>query len=669
MSRHKSTFPTANQQANKKRLVIDYKKEESLEWQLTQALRKLEGEEKTSMPQLVKPMLATLIPEPFNDVQWSFEIKWDGYRTIAFIEGTQVSLRSRNNLSFDHKFEQLLQALKDWPVNAVLDGEVVVLNGEGKSDFGALQNYEPGSDCQLVYFVFDLLWLEGYDLRHEPLHLRRQLLASILPHSGPIRYSDSVDACGIDFLHVARESGLEGIIAKQKNSVYGEGRSADWYKIKNEERQEAIICGYTKKKTSSRLFSSLVLGVPEGKGFKYIGQVGTGFTGALQRRLFKQMNPLFTNLCPFQKKPQLNAPVQWLQPQLLCEVKYTELTSDGVMRHPSFQGIRADKSVKDYNGEQGIKAPAKTEKTKTKSALPFPLTNGTKMYWPEEEITKSDLIHYYEKISPFILLYLVNRPHSLHRFPDGAKGESFYQKHIRGKVPTFLETYQHQSSNGEDIRYLVCKDQTSLLYMANLGCIEMHPWHSRVQSLEKPDWCVIDLDPGKVSFSKVIEAARVLHDILRSANIAAFPKTSGSTGMHVYIPLGGRYSYEQSRGLAELLCTLVQNELPSFTTTIRNTRLRENKMYLDYLQNREGQTICAPYSVRAKKGATVSAPLYWEEVKKGLKLSQFTIANMLDRVKSEGDPFTGVLGQGIDLKKVLHKLSALNIKTVKSTTL
>lgn len=665
MNRPTSMPPILHKSKKRQTLLIDLRREASVEWKQKQVLRALKGKPKSAMPTEVPPMLATLTPEAFDDQDWTFEIKWDGYRTLAICNGEKTVLRSRNNKSFNDKFNPLLRTLKEWPVSAVLDGEVVVLNSEGKSDFGVLQNYEPGSDCQLVYFVFDLLWLEGYNLCNEPLHIRRQLLAQLLPDSGDIRFNDAVEECGKDFFKVAKENKLEGIIAKRKDSTYQPGsRSTDWFKIKNEERQEAVICGYTKKKASSRLFSSLVLGVPHGKGFRYIGQVGTGFTGALQRKLFKQMNPLFTTASPFEKKPPLNAPVQWLKPQLLCEVKYTELTSEGVMRHPSFQGIRTDKSVKEFNAD----VPPKNKPKKEGITFPIQLTNLQKTYWPGDGITKGDLIHYYETVSPFILPYLKDRPHSLLRHPEGIKGESFYQKHIRGNVPAFLQTYRHQSSSGsDDVRYLVCSDETSLLYMANLGCIEMHPWHSRIQSPLKPDWCVIDLDPGKASFDKVVEAALVFRDILKSAKIPSYPKTSGSTGLHIYIPLGAKYSYGQSRHLAELLCTLVENELPHFTTTIRSTKLRDNKMYLDYLQNREGQTICAPYSVRAKKGATVSAPLYWEEVKQGLQLTQFTMTNMLARIKAEGDPFTGVLERGIDLKKALGSLSTLTNKIMQST--
>ncbi len=300
----------------------------------------------------------------------------------------------------------------------------------------------------------------------------------------------------------------------------------------------------------------------------------------------------------------------------------------------------------------------KQDITINKRVLTF--TNLSKIYWPKEKFTKRDMLNYYYQVAPFIMTYMKDRPQSLHRFPDGIKGISFYQKDVSGKVAPWIDTYGYTSeSDGERKKFLVCSDEATLLYLANLGCIEMNPWHSTVHSPENPDWCVIDLDPGEIAFEKVIETAQVIHKIATALEIDTYCKTSGSTGLHIYIPLGASYSYDQSRQLAELFVTLVHQQIPTFTSLERNPAKRKNSIYLDYLQNRAIQTIAAPYSLRPKPGAPVSTPLHWEEVKKGLAINNFTIRNTAGRLKDEGDIFKPVLGKGINLRKVLAKISGM----------
>jgi bifunctional non-homologous end joining protein LigD len=630
----------------------------------------------TSILADLKPMLATLTDNAFDGKDWQFEIKWDGYRTLAYVTGWDVKIRSRNDRSFNAKYPEIADALREWGVNAVLDGEIVVLSEHGKPNFGALQNWPKERKGSLVYYVFDLLWIEGHDLRKEPLTVRREVLKKVFPRNSFLRYSESIDECGRHFFATAKSNGLEGIIAKQKSGPYAsETRSPLWLKIKAEMHHEALICGYTKKKDSDRLISSLVLGIPQNGKLKYLGQVGTGFTARTMQALFRKMNPLFTSKCPFSTVPHTGAPTLWVKPQLVCEVKYTELTKDGLMRHPSFQGLREDKTASEINVEAQPSQDLKEDIDKGNSSLivqedgncdivleghTLKLTNFEKWYWRKEKITKGDLVNYYHQVAPYMLPYMKDRPQSLNRHPNGIEGKSFYQKDMKGKVESWMKTFKRFSErDGQAKEFLVCTGTASLLYMVNLGCIELNPWHSRITSPLYPDWCVIDLDPGRISFNKVIETAKVVHDLLESLGISSFPKTSGSTGLHIYIPLGAKYNYEQSRQLAELIATLVHQELPSFTSLVRNPEKRKDKIYIDYLQNRPKQTICAPYSVRPKPGATVSAPLNWVEVQKGLKMQQFTIHSMLDRVKREGDLFEGVLQNGIDLNTVLQSLTAL----------
>lgn len=621
------------------------------------------------MPHRLPPMLASSLAEPFNDSDWQFEIKWDGYRAISYLANGKVDIRSRNQLSLCNKFVEVADALKSWPVNAVVDGEVVVLSSDGKADFGALQNWRESKEGTLVYYVFDMLWLDGIDLQKEPLTLRQEILKSLIPDGGVIRFSESIEEFGVDFYEAAKQNGLEGIIAKRKSAPYRSGaRVKDWLKVKVEERHEALICGYTKKRGTDRLFSSLLLGLPKGDSFMYIGAVGTGFNGKQQETILRMLKPLTTNQSPFTNPPHINAHIQWVRPQVICEVKYTERTKDGLMRHPSFQGLREDKLAEDLNLEEDHEqsGPAKDLKSTSNQQLlnseghELTLTNLRKIYWPKEKITKGDLLRYYGEIAPYILPYMMDRPQSLNRFPNGVNGESFYQKNMKGKVEPWLKTFERFSESTEESKdFLVCTGEASLLYMANLGCIEMNPWHSRVHSPHYPDWCVIDLDPGNNTFNQVIEAAQVTHQLLDSLGVVSFPKTSGSTGLHIYIPLGAKYNYEQSRQLAELIVTMVHGELPKTTSLERSPRKRTDKIYLDFLQNRPIQTICAPYSVRPKPGATVSAPLHWEEVKKGLTIGRFTMKNIQERLRSEGDLFGGVLKTGIDLNGVLRTLAQI----------
>ncbi len=645
--------------------------------------RNLPGGLNAKMPLNIKPMLATLIAEPFTDTNWQFELKLDGYRTLAYLKNGTVDIRSRNNNSFNQKFKSIHDELKQWNINVVVDGEIVVLNEDGRPDFNSIQQWDKLKEGQLVFYVFDILWLDGVALMGLPLYQRREILRQVMPDSGTIRYSDHIDDVGNDFFEIAKKNNLEGIIAKRKDSIYiPDARVKTWFKIKIEERHEAVICGYSKNKDSDRLFSSLVLGVYKNGQLIYIGQTGTGFTDKSTLELMNKMKPHITKTCPFEEEPAIGKPTVWLKPFLVCEVKYTELTREGIMRHPSFQGLREDKTAFELNTEEPDSFQ-KTDESKKESnrelisttkedqvinvnGHELKLSNLKKIYWPAsagirgKAVSKGDMLRYYYEMADYIMPYMKDRPQSLNRFPDGINGESFYHKNMGGKVDKWLNTFKRFSeSNGEPKDFLICSDTASLIYMANLGCIEMNPWHSRAQSPLYPDWSVIDLDPGAISFEKVIETARVVKEILDSLQVVSYPKTSGSTGLHIYIPLGAKYNYEQSKQLAELIANLVHEELPAFTSLVRNPAKRKDKIYIDYLQNRPIQTICAPYSIRPKPGATVSAPLHWSEVKKGLKMQDFNMDNMAERVRSEGDLFEGVMHKGIDLNKLLKGLTSL----------
>jgi bifunctional non-homologous end joining protein LigD len=654
------------------------------------------GGRRAKFPSSLQPMLATLVDKPFDDEEWQFEVKWDGYRTLAFCRKDKVELKSRNNKSFNTKFYPIHKAVRDWNIHAVVDGEIVVLDESGKSNFGALQNWRSEADGEIYFYVFDVLWLNGKSLLDMPLSERRKLLEQLIPPDDLIRLSTAFEGNGTDLFEAAKKIGLEGIIAKKSGSAYIPGlRSKEWLKIKANKRQEMVIGGYTVNDASSKHFSSLLLGVYDKEKLIYTGKVGTGFGDSQQREMLKLFKSHKTKDCPFTESPDINKPSRfrpnpphakavWLKPVFVCEVRFAEMTMDGIMRHPSFEAMRTDKKAKDVTRETPVPVKAIASKaSKTKIIKPtgessrktflnptdetqvrkvngheIKFNNLKKVYWPKEKITKRDMLNYYYRVAPYILPYLKDRPQSMNRHPNGIDGKSFYFKDVTGTAPDWIEKFKYKSEADNRIRnYLVAKDEASLLYMATLGCIEMNPWHSKVQSEDYPDWCIIDLDPSENTFEQVIEAANVTNDILKSMGVTAYPKTSGSTGIHVYIPLGAKYTYEESKEFARVVATLVHEELPKYTSIERIVKARKGKMYIDFLQNRPQATVAAPYCLRPKPGATVSMPLYWEEIKKGLKMTDFTIFNALERIQSEGDIFKPVLGKGINMEAIVKQFN------------
>jgi bifunctional non-homologous end joining protein LigD len=648
------------------------------------------------MPKGIRPMLATLVDKPFDDPDWLYEIKWDGYRALAFVQKGKVQLLSRNNKSFDKKFYPIYDILTGWKMDIVVDGEIVALDDNGRSNFNTLQNWRSEADAELAFYVFDILWYNGRNLMALPLSERQAILKAVLPTGDDrIRLSDVFPVSGIEMFVAAGKMGLEGIMAKRADSIYAPGfRSREWLKIKINKRQEVIITGFTKNADTSKLFSALLLAVYEKGKLTYVGKVGTGFSDKTQKKLMSLFKPLITATSPFSEaidvdKPtrfrqRMGATATWLKPQLVCEVSFTELTEDGVFRHPSFEGIREDKKAMEVIREteaptrQVVKAVDKEKaptaglvrapKDKSRKTLLNPtdetqgrringhelkFNNLSKVYWPREGYTKRDMFNYYYQVAEYILPYLKDRPQSLNRFPNGITKPGFYQKDVKGKSPDWVKTFPYTTSDGENKEFLVGDNEATLLWMASLGCIEMNPWFSRIQSPDHPDYCVLDLDPDKNSFDQVITIALAIKEMLDTIGVRCYCKTSGSTGMHVYIPLGAKYTYDQSQMFGRLIVTHIQSQYSGFTSIERIVRNRKGKMYLDFLQNRPGATLACPYSLRPKPGATVSMPLQWDEVKPGLKMTDFTIKNAVDRVKATGDLFSPVLGKGVDLNKAL----------------
>ncbi len=611
---------------------------------------------KKAMPKEVAPMLATLVDEPFDRDGWQYEVKWDGYRIIAYVEPKKITLRSRNQQDYTERYKPVIPELEALSHRAVLDGEMVTVDENGRSRFELLQNYQRTGEGRLVYYVFDLLWLDGHDTTGLPLAERRELLRDLLPQSGEfVKFSDSIEREGVAFFKAAAQQNLEGIMAKDAASTYQPGkRGQSWLKIKTHLRQEAVIAGYTEPRGSRAEFGALVLGLYEGKKFRFIGHTGTGFDDATLAAFKARLDPLVTKDPPFAEKIEVNAPVTWVRPELLCEVQFTEWTDDGRLRHPVFLGLREDKPAAGVSRER-------EQQFFEKKLEPAPdqdlVTHRDKMFWHDSGFTKGQLADYYAQIAPTLLPYLRDRPESLNRFPNGIKGESFYQKDLT-HAPDWLPTeIIHSDSENKDIRFALCNSERDLAYLINLGCIDLNPWNSRIGSLENPDWCVIDLDPEDVTFDTVIETAQAVHETLDAANIPSYPKTSGATGMHIYIPMGAQYNYDQVRDFAHIIATLVNARVPKITSVERSPSKRQQRVYLDYLQNRHGQTLASVYLVRPRPGMPVSTPLKWDEVKPGLKPTDFTVLNIKDRLAQVGDLWEPVLGPGIDMPAALERLS------------
>ncbi len=612
----------------------------------------------------IKPMLATSTKKIFNDPAWIYELKWDGYRVIAHVKDGKVSLTSRNGISYNSKFAEIVNDLKDIPHEVILDGEVVALDTNGLPVFQDLQNYNNKTKSNLRYYVFDMLYLNGHSMLELPLLERKSLIPEVLDSLDKTLYCDHIEGMGTAFYKKAVDAGMEGVMAKKGDSTYTPGyRTEKWLKIKPYESEEVLICGYTE--SAGSIFGSLILGMFKEGRLKYVGNCGTGFSGKEQKELLKKLQPLRIEDSPFDTKIALKGRVPiWVKPKLICEVKFSEWTKAGKMRHPVFKGLREDKTVSEIKIDRDKDLPAKKPASGNSleiNGIQVNVTNLDKVYWPGEGYRKYDLIDYYLNISEYILPYLKDRPQNLHRHPNGINKEGFYQKDNEGMLADWVDTVKiYSNSSKRDIEYLLCQDEATLLYMANLGCIEINPWNSKIQNLDAPDYAVIDLDPSSANtFEEVIEVAQITKEILDSAGIKGLCKTSGSSGLHIYIPLAAKYSYEEARDFIKLLCYYIQERANDLTTMERALNKRKGRIYLDYLQNRRGQTLASAYCVRPKPGAPVSAPLDWNEVKPGLEILDFNIENMLERVEQKGDIFKEILGSGIDMEKALNSLNEL----------
>jgi len=648
------------------------------------AVRSVRGGRNEKFEHVITPMLTQLHDAAFDDNDWIFEMKWDGYRAIAEVLPKRLRLYSRNGLSFANLYPAVADELTRIKKSMILDGEIVVLDKDHRPSFQKLQQYADNQHLQIVYYVFDCLAYDGKDLTTLPLLERKKILKKVLPKSDIIRYSDHVEGSGVAFFNKVVEMNMEGIIAKRADSVYSIGRrTPDWLKIKHHNTQEAIIAGYTAPRGGRQYFGALLLGIRSGKTLTYIGHTGTGFSDTMLRELHAKLQRIKRDTSPFATRVPVNASVTWVDPKLVCEVKFSEATDDGIMRHPVYLGLRIDKSASETTtmditakrpaAKKTRAAKGTAKKTARKSANEVnangdttltinrhkvSLTNLDKVYWPADGYTKGDLIQYYISIYKYILPYLKNRPQSLKRNPNGIDKPGFFHKDAGGEAPSWVKSIPlYSESADKDIDYILCNDAATLTYLNNLGCIEINPWNSTTKNLDNPDYLIMDIDPSdNNTFDEVIETAQVIKSVLDKAGATSYCKTSGASGLHIYVPLHAAYTYEQVRPFAEIVAILTEQQLPDLTTTERSLKKRKGRIYIDHLQNKRGQTLASVYSVRPVPGASVSTPLDWKEVKKGLHPSDFTIKNVLKRIEKKGDLFGGVLKGRVNLEKCLTRL-------------
>jgi bifunctional non-homologous end joining protein LigD len=708
-------------------------------------------------------MLATLIDKPFDNKEWVFEVKWDGVRAILFLHKTKgiSKIVSRNGKTITHRYPEIIEAVKSSSAiiinckeSIILDGEIVVLNKEGRPDFQSHQrrmNVDSIKDVEKLshkmpatYYLFDILYIDGRNLQSLSFLERRKSLSDVIVqtmknnNNNRIRISDFVDERGIDIFQRIKSMDLEGIIAKNKYSKYIQGaRSTNWLKIKNIKSQDCVVIGYTRGEGNrQRYFGSLLLAIYDiqEKELRFAGHTGSGFDFGQLNEIYSKFQQMKIERCPAKYISYTNREPVWIRPELVAEIKFSGWTKEKIMRSPIFLRFRDDKRPeecimeKESNTEQVIVSQQRhhqssiTNTTTTslvttratmsptnnidfkRSRINF-LSNLDKVYWPKTsehpELTKADLIEYYNRVSDYVLYYLKDRPLSLSRYPEGITGKHFFHKNWGDKEkPEFVNTVQvYSKSTGNINDHLVCNNKDALLWIANLGCIEMHPWHSRIKDytackdiaegysssysppaavnilneekcgLNYPDFIVFDLDPyiysgeekeeGEPayninSFKAAVEVAYNLKDLLDMLTINSYVKTSGKTGLHIFVPINNRYSFDQTRRFAETIGKMLVRRYPQKVTMEWDTDKRKGKVFFDHNQNSIGKTIASVFSVRPTNSATVSMPIKWEELQSILP-TDFTILNAFEEIKKSEDAWKHILEKKQDLEKIFGK--------------
>jgi bifunctional non-homologous end joining protein LigD len=646
----------------------------------------LQDARKAAMLSRLEPMLATIGERPFSDPNWLFEIKWDGVRALAWIENGALTLRARSGADITGRYPELASLPTALSARqAVLDGEIAALDARGLSDFGLLQERmhvrAPAenliSRVPVVFFAFDLLYCDGYDLRRSPLIERKQLLVRLLHTSEKFRFSDHQLEHGKELFELARGTGLEGIVAKRLDSPYVSERSTNWVKLKVTKTIDAVIGGWTAARTTAIPLGALLLGLYQREKLRFIGHVGSGFDGKKLEELSGRLKKLASSSRPFDAVPETNGNPSWVTPNLVARVKFSGWTQENALRHPVFIALREDVRPTDCQWESEVaatqpdpvppgaspavvRAPAMVGRVLSKKAQieeelfegraetvtieldgkRLRLSNLNKIYFPESGYTKRNLLAHYYRIADFILPFLCGRALVLRRYPDGITGQAFFQKDVREGLPEWFKTVPIDSEGrGKEIHYATADDRASLLFLTGLGCIDHNPWSNRTDDFDHPDYFFFDLDPSDgTDFSVVVTIAQALHKALEQLHVAHFLKTSGATGFHIYVPVEPVYTYEQLRTFAEIIARNVTAEHANLVTSERIVAKRPaGRVLIDVQQNAHGRPLAAAYSVRAFPKAPVSTPVLPRELRGSLKSESLNIKTISARLKEKGD--------------------------------
>jgi bifunctional non-homologous end joining protein LigD len=624
----------------------------------------LTGARKGALPAFVEPTLATLATKPPPGDRWIHEIKFDGYRLQAHITAGRVKLLTRSGLDWTQKFgKEIISAFKELPVGkALIDGELVVESPNGATDFSALQaDLSDGKTSRFIYYAFDLLYLDDYDLRSSPLTERKSLLCKLIEaQAGKIRYSDHFDENGDIILKHACRLGLEGVVSKLAGDSYRSGRSKGWIKSKCSSQQEFVIGGFVPSSTSRKAIGSLVLGVYGEQGLEHVGRVGTGFSNSVAEELFQRLAKIRMDESPFAGKltSEESRQARFVRPELVAEVEFRAWTGDGHLRHASFRGLREDKDPKDIMRETPNTPAGKTstEKAPAEVSRTVKLSHPDRIYWPDAGVTKEGLADYYTEVWHHIAPFITGRPLALLRCPTGIDGEQFFQKHAWKGINKNIKTVVDPTDkDGEPL--IAIDDLDGLIGLVQAAVLEIHPWGSKIGEWEKPDMIIMDLDPGPgVGWDAIISAAEDVRQRLSDLGLAPFVKTSGGKGLHVCAPLKPKAEWPDIKTFTKGLADAMAADSPDrYVSTITKSK-RQDKILIDYLRNQRGQTAVAPYSTRARPGAAVSMPLAWDELSPAIGPAYFTVLNAPTRLASlKSDPWADFRTVAVPLPAVSSK--------------
>ncbi|MGH7434745.1 MAG: DNA ligase D [Polyangiaceae bacterium] len=618
-----------------------------------------------------EPQLATAVTRIDDQGGWIFEVKYDGYRLHAIKAGGDARLYTRHGHDWTDKFGPIAEAMERIRAReCVIDGEACVVDEHGHPSFGALQNWlgGDGEPARLAFAAFDLLWLDGRDLRGETIEVRRELLEKLLAGQGaPITFSRSVGGDVTDLLKTAREAGLEGLMAKRRGSKYVAGRSTTWVKLRFERRQEAAVVGWAPLARTHDVVGALLLGVVVGGKLVFAGRVGTGFDDRTRKELARKLAPLAVDSPPVEEARESKGD-RWVEPRIVCECAFKEWTREGSMRHPRYLGLREDKTPMECLREDEVVDEAKPVPTDRAAATPAAtsaagerpakgakgptLSNPDKVLFPRDGFRKQDIWDYYTAIAPVMIPHVAGRPLTMQRYPDGIDGEEWYQQNVPLKPPAFVRLVD-TGPRHEGKKRIVADDVETLQWLANLAALTLHQWCSHVppsaatraaidHAMAQPDYVVLDLDPGDGPWSHLVEVGHAVKTLLDALHLVSFPKTSGKRGVHIFVPMAPGPTHEQATGFAEQVARAVAKVLPDISTVERMKDKRSGKLYIDYGQNGEGRTVVCPYTIRARDGAVVSTPITWDELTDDLDPTKFTIRTVPGRVAKLGDLFAEV---------------------------